>query len=129
METETLEIDDVCSAARPDADVIRDILSRIGDKWSLLVMGVLGDGPLRFTALQKRVQGISQRMLTITVRHLERDGLISRTSYPEIPPRVEYEVTALGRTLIEPVLHLARWAAEHQDEIQASRAVFDASAD
>lgn len=122
---ETLEDRGPCSAGHSDSALIRDVLTRIGDKWSLLVIGMLDAGPQRFTALHRNVSGISHRMLTHTLRQLERDGIVSRTSYPEIPPRVEYEVTALGRTLIEPVLGLARWADTHHDEIQRSRVAFD----
>jgi len=118
---------DVCDAANDDSEMIRDVLSRIGDKWTLLVIGVLHAGPLRFTALQHKVRGISQRMLTLTLRQLERDGLVSRTSYAEIPPRVEYELTALGHTLIAPVLGLADWASTHGNAIHDNRAAFDAA--
>lgn len=122
---ETLEDRGPCSAGHSDSALIRDVLSRIGDKWSLLVIGMLDAGPQRFTALHRNVSGISHRMLTHTLRQLQRDGIVSRTSYPEIPPRVEYAVTPLGRTLIEPVLGLARWADAHHDEIQRSREAFD----
>lgn len=116
----------VCDAGNDDSEMIRDVLSRIGDKWTLLVVGVLDAGPLRFTALQQSVRGISQRMLTHTLKHLERDGLVTRTSYPEIPPRVEYELTALGHTLLEPVLALALWAHTNGEGIENNRARFDA---
>ena len=118
-----------CSAAHPASTVIRDVLSRVGDKWSLLVVGLLHDAPLRFTELQRRVDGISHRMLTQTLRNLERDGLVSRTSYPEIPPRVEYAATDLGRSLAEPVLGLVGWAAANHAEITAARATFDEASD
>ncbi|MEV3997870.1 helix-turn-helix domain-containing protein [Streptomyces halstedii] len=88
---------------------IRGILDRIGDKWTLLVVATLDGERMRFTELQQRIPGISQRMLTRTVRHLERDGLLTRTVHPEVPPRVEYELTATGRTLIEPAVKLAQW--------------------
>ncbi|MET0724997.1 MAG: helix-turn-helix domain-containing protein [Leifsonia sp.] len=114
-----------CSAGHHDSELIRDVLSRVGDKWSLLIVGMLQYGPQRFTVLQRNIAGISHRMLTHTLRQLERDGLVSRTSYPEIPPRVEYEATDLGRTLIEPVLGLVTWAADHHDAIIASREAFD----
>ncbi|SDR74687.1 winged helix-turn-helix transcriptional regulator [Microterricola viridarii] len=122
----TLEDRGPCSAGHSGSGLIKDVLARIGDKWSLLVIGMLDAGPQRFTALHRNVTGISHRMLTHTLRQLQRDGLVSRTSYPEIPPRVEYEVTPLGRTLIEPVLGLVRWADAHHDEIQQSRAAYDA---
>jgi DNA-binding HxlR family transcriptional regulator len=116
-----------CSNAYPASDVIRDVLSRVGDKWSLLVVGLLHDRPLRFTELQRRVDGISHRMLTQTLRNLERDGLVSRRAYPEIPPRVEYAATELGRSLAEPVLGLVGWAAANHEEITAARETYDAA--
>jgi len=109
-----------------DPDVFRSVLERIGDKWSLFIIGVLEEGPLRFTQLLNTIPGISRRMLTITLRGLERDGLVSRTIYPEIPPRVVYDVTDLGRTLGEPVRTLAVWAADNQEQILAHRERFDA---
>ncbi|PWC05759.1 winged helix-turn-helix transcriptional regulator [Agromyces badenianii] len=118
-----------CSTDHPASAVIRDVLSRVGDKWSLLVVGLLHDRPLRFTALHRKVDGISHRMLTQTLRNLERDGLVSRTSYPEIPPRVEYAATPLGRSLAEPVLGLVGWAAANHEQITAARDAFDDAAD
>jgi len=108
-----------------DPDVFRSVLDRIGDKWSLLLIGILEEGPMRFTELLRTVPGISRRMLTITLRALERDGVITRTIYAEVPPRVEYQMTELGRTLTEPVLTLAKWAADNQAAIIANRAAFD----
>jgi DNA-binding HxlR family transcriptional regulator len=105
---------------------IRGILDRIGDKWTLLVVATLDGPPLRFSALQARIPGISQRMLTRTVRNLERDGLVSRTVYAEVPPRVEYELTSTGRTLIEPAVALAEWAVDHNPEIEQHQAAYDA---
>lgn len=104
---------------------IRAVLDRIGDKWTLLVVATLHDGRMRFTELQQRIPGISQRMLTRTLRQLERDGLTSRTAYAEVPPRVEYELTELGRTLVPPALTLAEWAAEHNPAIRRSRTEYD----
>ena len=101
------------------------MLDRIGDKWSLLVIVTLNEGLLRFTELQRHIPGISQRMLTLTLRQLERDGLIARTVYAEVPPRVEYELTAVGRTLIEPSMALASWAIENSPRITAARGRFD----
>ncbi|WP_223273247.1 winged helix-turn-helix transcriptional regulator [Nocardia cerradoensis] len=103
-------------------DFIRQVLDRVGDKWSLLVIAVLDTGPLRYTDLQRQVPGISQRMLTLTLRQLQQDGLISRTAYAEVPPRVEYALTSLGRGLHEIVSSLIGWAAEHHDEIRAHHA-------
>ena len=108
--------------------VVRDALARVGDKWTLLVVGMLEEKPLRFTTLRQVVPGISQRMLTLTLRHLERDGLVSRTAYAEVPPRVEYALTPLGRRLLPPVLEMARWALDNEDEIRSNRAAFDGTA-
>lgn len=114
-----------CSVDNPASGLIREILARVGDKWSMLVIGVLHDGPLRFTELQRKIDGISHRMLTQTLRSLERDGLVTRTSYPEIPPRVEYAATPLGRSLSEPVIELAKWAFAHRTDILEAREAFD----
>lgn len=100
---------------------IRQILDRIGDKWSLLLIAVLESGPLRYTDLQRQVPGISQRMLSLTLRQLQQDGLITRTAYAEVPPRVEYTLAPLGRGLHEIVTSLIGWAADHHDEIRANR--------
>ncbi|MER5201115.1 winged helix-turn-helix transcriptional regulator [Streptomyces sp. NPDC002755] len=101
---------------------IRQVLDRVGDKWSMLIIAVLENGPLRYTDLQRQIPGISQRMLTRTLRQLLEDGLITRTAYAEVPPRVEYALTPLGRGLHEIVMQLIGWAADHHDEIRASRA-------
>jgi DNA-binding HxlR family transcriptional regulator len=111
-----------------DPDVFRSVLDRIGDKWSLLLIGILEEGPRRFTDLLNRTPGISRRMLTMTLRALERDGLVTRTVFAEVPPRVEYDVTELGRTLSQPVLKLAMWAADNQAAIIANRDAFDDAA-
>ena len=111
---------------RDSCPAVRDILSRVGDKWSVLVIGLLRSGPKRFSELRRTIPGVSQRMLTLTLRGLERDGLVRRTVYPSIPPRVDYELSKLGRTIIKPVLALARWAIEHREEIETSRATRDA---
>ncbi|WP_233225296.1 MULTISPECIES: helix-turn-helix domain-containing protein [Nocardia] len=103
-------------------DFIRQVLDRVGDKWSLLVIAVLDAGPLRYKDLQHQVPGISQRMLTLTLRQLQQDGLIARTAYAEVPPRVEYALTSLGRGLHEIVTSLIGWAADHHDEIRDHRA-------
>jgi DNA-binding HxlR family transcriptional regulator len=104
---------------------VASILARVGDKWSVFVIMLLGEGPRRFNELKRMVGGISQRMLTLTLRGLERDGLVTRTVFPTIPPRVDYELTDLGRGLSKPVEALGRWAMDHQTEIQAARARFD----
>jgi DNA-binding HxlR family transcriptional regulator len=105
----------------------REILARVGDKWSVYVIHVLGDaGTLRFNELRGRVEGISQRMLTVTLRGMERDGLVTRTVYPEVPPRVEYALTKLGRTLRQLVRGLVEWSGAHLTEVDAARAAYDA---
>src|SRR5579871_3511099 len=104
---------------------VREVLNRVGDKWSVLVVRVLRDGPRRFTELKRTIDGISQRMLTLTLRGLERDGLVTRKLFPTIPPRVEYALTPMGRTLLEPVLALAVWAEKHRGAIQDARERFD----
>jgi len=101
------------------------VLQRIGDKWSVLVVQILSGGPKRFSELKREILGISQRMLTLTLRGLERDGLVTRTIFPTIPPRVDYELTDLGRGLQEPVKALGEWAMAHQEKIAAARTRFD----
>jgi DNA-binding HxlR family transcriptional regulator len=105
----------------PEGGAVREVLDRIGDKWSLLVIGTLRDGPMRFGELEETVAGISQRMLTLTLKHLVEDGLVDRRAYAEVPPRVEYELTELGRTLLPLVISLAEWAMAHHEEINANR--------
>lgn len=106
---------------------VREILARIGDKWSVLIIMLLGEGPRRFNELRRSVDGISQRMLTLTLRGLERDGLVDRTVYPTIPPRVEYRLTGLGRSLREPVTALGEWAHANRERIGAARQRFDSA--
>lgn len=106
----------------------RRLLDRIGDTWTLLVVGALSDGPLRFGELTRSIDGISQKMLTQTLRALERDGLVKRTQYPEIPPRVEYELTPEGHSLREPLDVLKEWANAHMSGIIAARELYDAPA-
>lgn len=103
----------------------RRLLDRIGDRWTVLVVGALGEGPLRFSAIRRTVEGVSQKMLTQTLRGLERDGLVTRTVYAEVPPRVEYELTAAGRTLQEPLKALERWSIEHFGQVAASWETYD----
>jgi DNA-binding HxlR family transcriptional regulator len=105
----------------------REVLNRVGDKWSVMTVSLLGEGPLRFGELRRSIEGISQRMLTLTLRGLERDGLVTRTVFPTIPPRVDYELTKLGRTLLEPIQALADWAEQNRTKVQASRDRFDAA--
>ncbi|GGJ94598.1 hypothetical protein GCM10011583_27680 [Streptomyces camponoticapitis] len=113
---------------REDCEV-RQILDRIGDKWSLLVIALLDVRTLRFTELRREIDGISQRMLTVTLRQLERDGLVKRTVHPVVPPRVEYQLTPLGRTLHTTINALVVWTEKHQNEIAASRAEYDRRAE
>lgn len=106
---------------------VSEVLARVGDKWTVLVVSTLGDGPKRFNELRRALGSISQRMLTLTVRALERDGLVTRTVFPTNPPRVDYELTDLGRSLLEPVSALGAWAREHRPAIQSARERFDAA--
>jgi DNA-binding HxlR family transcriptional regulator len=108
-----------------DCRAVASILARVGDKWSVFVIMMLIDGPMRFNELKRMIGGISQRMLTLTLRGLERDGLVTRTVFPTIPPRVDYELTELGHGLAKPVKALGQWVFEHQPEIQGARAKFD----
>lgn len=108
---------------------VSSILSRVGDKWTVLVVMMLSEGPRRFNDLKRSIGGVSQRMLTLTLRGLERDGIVSRTQYPSIPPRVEYELTELGHSLRVPVDALGSWAFDHLPCITAARAAFDARQD
>src|SRR6266851_1922383 len=105
---------------------LRNILDRIADKWSLLVICVLADGTRRFSELRREIDGISQRMLTLTLRQLEREGLVNRTVFPVVPPRVDYQLTPLGSTLLDTIQSLVAWAGEHGHEIAAARAAYDA---
>jgi DNA-binding HxlR family transcriptional regulator len=104
---------------------VRQVLARVGDKWSLYVIHLLGDRSRRFTELRRSINGISQRMLTVTLRGLERDGLVTRTVHPTVPPRVDYALTPMGRTLLDTVCALVNWAEQHLDEIEGSRATYD----
>jgi DNA-binding HxlR family transcriptional regulator len=104
---------------------VRKILDLIGDKWSLLVMKTLGSETLRFMDIRRALPDISQRMLTLTLRQLERDGLVQRTIYPTIPPKVEYRTTDLGQTLQESILGIITWAYDHRTAVEAARASYD----
>ena len=112
-----------------DCRAVSSVLARVGDKWSVLIVNLLGDGPKRFNEIKRMVGGISQRMLTLTLRGLERDGLVTRTVFPTVPPRVDYQLTELGRSLWAPVEALGAWAQQNQDEIAAARQAFDARND
>ncbi len=120
--------EEMAAAAGPCASIpaehmafVRQVLDRVGDKWSMLIVAVLENGPLRYTDLQRQIPGISQRMLTHTLRQLVEDGLVTRTAYAEVPPRVEYALAPLGRGLHEIVMQLIRWAADHHGEIRTHR--------
>ncbi|MEA3112438.1 MAG: hypothetical protein QOG58_2237 [Caballeronia sp.] len=106
-----------------------ETLARIGDKWTVMVVGALSKGPIRYNEIHRRVEGISQRMLTLTLKGLEQDGLLTRTMYPTIPPRVDYELTELGRSLIVPLKALAEWARENRPAMLAARETFRTSAE
>lgn len=110
-----------------EKELFYSILARIGDKWSVLTLGVLARKPARYTEILESVPGISRRMLTVTLRQLERDGLIERIAHAEVPPWVEYAATDLGRTLKEPLLAVALWALEHREAIAENRKVYDAT--
>ena len=110
-----------------DCRAVSEVLARVGDKWTVLVVSMLGDGPKRFNELRRGLGSISQRMLTLTLRGLERDGLVTRTVFPSIPPHVEYELTRLGHSLLEPVSRLGRWARHNRSAIQEARRRFDAA--
>lgn len=110
-----------------DCRAISDVLARVGDKWSVLVVTKLGSGTKRFNQLRREIGGISQRMLTLTLRGLERDGLVVRKVIPASPPGVEYDLTALGRDLLQPVSSLGAWAIRNQEKIEQARARFDST--
>ena len=118
------KLDPALTAACP----IRDVLDRIGDKWSVLLVKTLEGGPLRFGVLRREIGDISQRMLTETLRHLQRDGLIYRKVYPTVPPSVEYGLTDLGRSLLLPLEQLVEWSAQNHDVVKAARKEFDQAA-
>lgn len=110
---------------KPDCQKISQVLARVGDKWSILIVMLLANRSHRFSEIKRAINGISQRMLTLCLRGLERDGLIKRTVYSVMPPHVEYELTALGHSLREPVIALGTWASEHIPDIDAARVAFD----
>ncbi|MEA3110028.1 MAG: hypothetical protein QOI88_4633 [Gammaproteobacteria bacterium] len=118
---------DVCKGGHSDEArrALADILARIGDKWTVVVVGVLAHGPMRYSQIFKLVEGVSQRMLTLTLKSLERDGLVTRTVYPTNPPRVDYELTERGKTLIVPLHVLWTWAQTNRTAIEGTRRDFD----
>ena len=113
----------------PVCRTISTLLSRIGDKWTVLVVQTLGEGSKRFNELRREIPSVSQRMLTLTLRNLERDGIVNRTVTPTIPPRVDYELTELGQSLQRPICGLATWATENVEAIHSAQAKFDAQQD
>ncbi len=115
----------VIDSTHADCRGVSRVLARVGDKWSVLIVMLLGEGPRRFNEIKRMVGGISQRMLTLTLRGLERDGLVIRTVFPTVPPRVEYELTELGHSLWQPVEKLGLWARAHIAEINAAQERFD----
>jgi DNA-binding HxlR family transcriptional regulator len=122
-------VSSMCHAHFGAAEMIRDTFAKICDKWSMLILGMLDDAPHRFTALRNSVPGISHRMLSLTLRNLERDGLVTRKVFAEVPPRVEYSVTKLGSTILPAARALAFWAVEHNAEVQRNRDAFDDAKD
>ncbi len=117
------------STMRPQTETpcrARDVLDRVGDKWSVYVISLLGEGTRRFMSLLRSIEGISQRMLTVTLRGLERDGILTRTVFPVVPPRVDYALTPMGRTLLATITQLIVWADKHTDNIEAARVRYDA---
>lgn len=115
------------AAQSTSACLVRELLDRVGDKWSVNVIHLLGNGTLRFSDLRRSIDGISQRMLTVTLRGLERDGLVTRTVYAVVPPRVDYALTPLGETLLATICDLVRWAEAHTADVDAARARYDAN--
>jgi len=113
------------ASVEPSCRPVTEILARIGDKWSVMIVMLLAAGPRRFNEIRRAINGISQRMLTLTLRGLERDGLVSRTVFPTIPPRVDYELTDLGQSLRKPIEALGEWAFRHRPQIEAARERFD----
>jgi DNA-binding HxlR family transcriptional regulator len=124
------QVDTACESSvpvgEPSACQAREVLQRVGDKWSVQVIDLLGQGTMRFTELHRMIDGITSRMLTVTLRGLERDGIVTRTIHPVIPPRVEYALTPMGRTLLDTIGQLVAWAQTHLPEIEAARAAYDA---
>ena len=115
--------------SNPVCRTISTLLSRIGDKWTVLVVSTLGEGSKRFNELRREIPSVSQRMLTLTLRNLERDGLVTRTVTPTIPPRVDYELTGLGHSLLKPITGLSDWALANVAAIHAAQASFDSEHD
>lgn len=125
--TESADGRRVAAGESAECRIVRDVLSQLGDKWTLLVILCLSAGPLRFNAIQRAVSGISHRMLTVTLRKLERDGLVRRTVYPEMPPRTEYVLSTLGISFTGPVMAIANWAIAAKPEIEQNRERFESN--
>jgi DNA-binding HxlR family transcriptional regulator len=123
------EFGHACMIRGDGGRTLRRVLDQICNKWTLLIVATLDQRTLRFTDLHQQITGISQRMLTLTLRNLERDGLVDRTVHAEVPPRVEYELTPTGRSLLGPALALAGWAIDHVPHIEASRAAYEKRSD
>ncbi len=119
-------ISDAETFRQPTTCRAREVLQRVGDKWSVLAIDLLGQGTMRFSELHRAIDGITARMLTVTLRGLERDGIVTRTIHPVIPPRVDYALTPMGRTLLDTIGQLVTWADSHLPEIDAARAAYDA---
>ncbi len=119
----TVQVDEGVPATCP----VRDVIDRVGDKWSVMLVVQLRDGPRRFSTLLRSTDGISRRMLTRTLRLLQRDGLVSRTVHPTSPPQVDYDLTPLGHALAGPLDVLTAWAVQNRHEVQAAREAFDAA--
>ena len=117
---------DSAPGAAPSTCRLRTVLGRIGDKWAIYIVDRLGEGPRRFSELHRGIDGITARMLTVTLRGLERDGIVTRTVHAAVPPRVDYELTPLGLTLLATIGQLVAWADDHLDQIEAARADYDA---
>lgn len=113
-------------AALEEACSVREVLDRVAGKWSVQILVAAAHGPVRFTELERRIEGISRRMLTLTLRNLERDGLLTRTVYATVPPKVEYELTPVARELDSTLLQLTEWAERHRVSVHAARAAYDA---
>lgn len=120
-----LTITELGDAGQASCHAIIQILDHVGDKWAIMVIGALAHGPIRFNAMKRAIIGISHRMLTLTLRNLERDGLVVRRVFTTVPPKVEYGLTPLGHSLIDPLWTLVGWAESHRSEIEAARSRFD----
>ncbi|MCX4163836.1 MULTISPECIES: helix-turn-helix domain-containing protein [Paraburkholderia] len=131
MRSSHLKVPKACSAAVPETlaidvcEAVSDVFARVGDKWSLLVIHVLSSGTMRSSELKRSLGPISQKVLTATLRGLERDGYVSRSVTPSVPARVDYELTAMGHEVLAPVTALATWAMSHRPQVKAARAQFD----